>query len=103
TIMIHIQGLRVAFWSANNCWHGHCSSSGSDFPRGVFYDVLLRRLTTWRAEELPTLASPCKGRGEWVTPQARITRRFLARAPRSTAVSHALFLNPRTPRLQSRY
>ena len=31
----------------------------------MFYDVLLRRLTTWRAEELPTLASPCKGRGEW--------------------------------------
>ena len=47
-----------------SCWHGQCSSTGSDFPRGVFYYVLLRRLTTWRDEELPTLASPCKGRGE---------------------------------------
>ena len=49
----------------------------------MFYDVLLRRLTTWRAEELPTLASPCKGRGEWVAARAQIKRGFLARAARS--------------------
>src|SRR4029077_13948350 len=54
-----------------SCWHGQRSSSGSDFPRGVFYYVLLRRLATWRDEELPTLASPCKGRGERVARERR--------------------------------
>jgi hypothetical protein len=29
--------------SGTSCWHGQCFSTGSDFPRGVFYYVLLRR------------------------------------------------------------
>src|SRR6266496_503206 len=65
------------FAEAKSCWHGQCFSRGSDFSRGVFYDVLLRRLTTWRVEELPTLASPCKGRGEWGARRVQITRRLL--------------------------
>src|SRR5437899_7347476 len=76
--MIYIQTCALHFASAKSCWHGQCSSTGSDFPRGVFYYVLLRRLTTWRDEELPTLASPCKGRGERVASKpALITIRFL--------------------------
>ena len=63
--MGHIQIFALHFEGAKIYWHGQCFFTGSDFSRGVFYDVLLRRLTTWRAEELPTLASPCKGRGEW--------------------------------------
>src|SRR6266513_896846 len=65
------------FEDTKSCWHGQCFSRGSDFSRDVFYDVLLRRLTTWRVEELPTLASPCKGRGEWEARRVEITRRFL--------------------------
>src|SRR6266480_1779742 len=101
-IVIHIQIFALHFEGARSCWHGQCFSECSDFSRGVFYDVLLRRLTTWRAEELPTLASPCKGRGERGARRVQITRRFLAGAARSASVSHALFLNPKTPRLQSR-
>src|SRR6266446_4736985 len=101
--MIYIQTCALHFASAKSCWHGQCSSTGSDFPRGVFYYVLLRRLTTWRDEELPTLASPCKGRGERVAREGPDNDTLLTRTPRSAAVSHALFLNPKTPRLQSRH
>src|SRR2546423_15277859 len=103
-MMIHIQTGALYFAFAKSCWHGRCSSTGSDFPRGAFYYVLLRRLTMWRDEELPTLASPCKGRGEWVAREASPDNHApLTRAPRSAAVSYALFLNPKTPRLQSRH
>src|SRR5437868_8751622 len=102
--MIHIEACALYFAWATSCWHGQCCFTGSDFPRGVFYYVLLRRLTTWRDEELPTLASPCKGRGEWVEGEAGSDNlTLLTRTPRSAAVSHVLFLNPKTPRLQSRH
>src|SRR5207302_4855154 len=100
--MGHIQIFALHFEGAKIYWHGQCFFTGSDFSRGVFYDVLLRRLTTWRAEELPTLASPCKGRGEWGSTTVQIMSRFSARILRSATISHALFLNPKTPRLQSR-
>src|SRR5947199_9531594 len=80
--MIHIEACALYFAWATSCWHGQCCFTGSDFPRGVFYYVLLRRLTTWRDEELPTLASPCKGRGEWVA----------RRRPQITIRLHELFL-----------
>ena len=83
--------LRVALWVRKSCWHGQCFSTGSDFPRGVFYYVLLRRLTTWRDEELPTLASPCKGRGERVASEAGPDNdTLLTRARVRQQVSHAL-------------
>jgi hypothetical protein len=77
TAMVYMQNYALNFEDATSCWHGQCFSRGSDFSRGVFYDVLLRRLTTWRVEELPTLASPCKGRGEWEARRVQITTRFL--------------------------
>jgi hypothetical protein len=89
--MIHIEACALYFASATTYWHGQCLPTGFDFPRDVFYYVLLRRLTTWRDEELPTLASPCKGRGEPVASKAGPDKDTLftpARVRRQ--VSHAL-------------
>jgi hypothetical protein len=44
--MVYMQICALNFEDAASCWHGQCCSRGSDFSRGVFYDVLLRRLTT---------------------------------------------------------
>src|SRR6266403_4505954 len=102
--MIHIEARALYFASATSCWHGQCSSKGSDFPRGVFYYVLLRRLTTWRDEELPTLASPCKGRGERVASEAGPDNdMLLTTSSRSAASLARALLNPKMPRLQSRH
>ena len=82
--------------AGTNCWHGQCSLTGSDFPRGVFYYVLLRRLTTWRVEELPTLASPCKGRGERVASEAGPDKRYASyTSSRSAAGLARPLLNPK--------
>src|SRR5437764_14817354 len=89
--MIHIEACALYFAWATSCWHGQCCFTGSDFPRGVFYYVLLRRLTTWRDEELPTLASPCKGRGERVASEAGPDNDTLLTPARvRQQVSHAL-------------
>src|SRR6266513_1139594 len=102
--MIHIEACALYFAWATSCWHGQCCFTGSDFPRGVFYYVLLRRLTTWRDEELPTLASPCKGRGERVASEAGPDNDTLLTPARGSAAGLArALLNPKMPRLQSRH
>src|SRR5436189_846791 len=102
--MIHMQPCALHYRFRKSCWHEQCFSTGSDFPRGVFYNRPAAALTTWRDEELPTLASPCKGRGKRVASEAgpdNDTRPYTS--PRSAASLARALLNPKMPRLQSRH